>query len=227
MKQHRTNAIVLKRLNYGEADRILTLLTPSLGIVSVIVKGARKLKSKLAAGAELLAINQLVLIEGKSELYTVSSATLEHSFRNILSDLERTNSAFMMLRRVLKIKFIDETSDIYEITREALEAFDDLAVPPATTSLWSYLQLMQVLGHMPDLSVDSSGAALSEDKTYSLDEANGVLVVGGQLNSNHIKLWRLVNRYKPAQLAQINGAPIAAEESVKIAESALDYQLSG
>ncbi|HRQ86596.1 MAG TPA: recombination protein O N-terminal domain-containing protein, partial [Candidatus Saccharibacteria bacterium] len=49
MKTERTRAIILRRTNYGEADRILQLLTPE-GRKSAIARGVRKEKSKLAGG---------------------------------------------------------------------------------------------------------------------------------------------------------------------------------
>ena len=56
MQTLRTEAIILRRTNYGEADRILNMLTPQHGKVSAIAKGVRKAKSKLAGGLELFAV---------------------------------------------------------------------------------------------------------------------------------------------------------------------------
>ena len=59
----KTLAIVLRRTDFGEADRIVNLLTPS-GKVSAMARGVRKPKSKLAGGIEVFALNEVVLIEG-------------------------------------------------------------------------------------------------------------------------------------------------------------------
>ena len=67
MKTNRTTAIVLRRTNYGEADRILQLLTPD-GKRSVMARGVRREKSRLAGGIELFAVCEVVLTEGKGEL---------------------------------------------------------------------------------------------------------------------------------------------------------------
>ena len=60
MKTYRTQAVVLRRTNYGEADRILQLLTPD-GRRSVMARGVRKEKSKLAGGIELFAVSDVVI----------------------------------------------------------------------------------------------------------------------------------------------------------------------
>ena len=56
----RTQAIILRRTNYGESDRILTLLTPE-GKFSVLARGARKEKSRLAGGIELFSVSDVTI----------------------------------------------------------------------------------------------------------------------------------------------------------------------
>ena len=67
-------AVVLKRIDFGEADRIVTMLTAKNGKVSVIAKGTRRPKSKMAGGIELFTVNNITYINGKNELKTLVSA---------------------------------------------------------------------------------------------------------------------------------------------------------
>jgi len=74
----RTEAIVLRSIRYGEADRILHLYTPAHGRVSAIAKGARRTRSRFGARLEPFFHLQVLLYEGRSDLRTVTSAeTLE------------------------------------------------------------------------------------------------------------------------------------------------------
>ena len=70
----RTEAIVLRSMRYGEADRILHLLTPHLGRISAIAKGVRRTRSRFGGRLEPLSRVQLQLHEGRSDLYTVTAA---------------------------------------------------------------------------------------------------------------------------------------------------------
>ncbi len=70
----RTEAIVLRSLRFGEADRILHLYTPHLGRVSGIAKGVRRTRSRFGARLEPYFRVRLILHEGRSELVTVTSA---------------------------------------------------------------------------------------------------------------------------------------------------------
>ena len=78
MKTISTQAIVLKRSNYREADRILRVITPDRGKISLIAKAVRKPKSKLAGGIELFSVNEISYIEGKSDLSTLVSSRASH-----------------------------------------------------------------------------------------------------------------------------------------------------
>ena len=71
----RVRAIVLRRTNYGEADRILQLLTPE-GRRAVMARGVRREKSKLAGGIELFAVSDIVINRGKGELGILTSARM-------------------------------------------------------------------------------------------------------------------------------------------------------
>lgn len=75
-KFKRTKAWVLRRTNYGEADRILNLITPQRQI-SAVARGVRKSKSKLAGAIELFCLSDVVLVGGKNGgMATLSSASL-------------------------------------------------------------------------------------------------------------------------------------------------------
>jgi DNA repair protein RecO (recombination protein O) len=68
MRQISTEGIILKRINFSEADRILTVLTSNNGQVSMLAKGVRKSKSKLAGGLEIFSVSEINYIDGKSDL---------------------------------------------------------------------------------------------------------------------------------------------------------------
>jgi DNA repair protein RecO (recombination protein O) len=70
----KTQAIVLRSMRYGEADRILHLYTPEQGRIGAIAKGVRRARSRFGARLEPFFHVRLVLHEGRGELYTVTSA---------------------------------------------------------------------------------------------------------------------------------------------------------
>ena len=70
----KTEAVVLRSMRYGEADRILHLYTPDRGRLSAIAKGVRRAKSRFGGRLEPCFRLNMVLHEGRSELLTVTAA---------------------------------------------------------------------------------------------------------------------------------------------------------
>src|SRR3954465_7499132 len=75
-RSYQTEAIVLRSLRFGEADRILPLYTRRRGRIGAIAKGIRKTKSRVGARLEPLSHVQLQLHEGSGELQTVTGVDL-------------------------------------------------------------------------------------------------------------------------------------------------------
>ena len=69
----RTEAIVLRSIRYGEADRVLHLYTPGYGRVAAIAKGARRARSRFGARLEPFFHIRMILHEGRGDLHTVTS----------------------------------------------------------------------------------------------------------------------------------------------------------
>ena len=100
MQQIVTRGIVLTRTNYGEADRIVTILTPDHGKQRLMAKGVRKLKSKLAAGLELFSVSDISYIPGRGEVHTLVSSRLRVHYGKIVENLDRTMLGYELLKRI-------------------------------------------------------------------------------------------------------------------------------
>jgi len=68
MQRFISQAIILSRTDFGEADRIITFLTPDRGKLKAIAKGVRKSRSKLAGALEVFSVSQILVLPGKGEI---------------------------------------------------------------------------------------------------------------------------------------------------------------
>ncbi len=205
MSSLRTKAIVLSRVNYGEADRIMQIITPEQGKLGVIAKGVRREKSKLAGGIELLAICDLTLHQGKGELAIVTSARLDTFFGHILEDYDRLQFAYFMLKDIAKAAEILSEPAFYDLTRHALDCLNDHHIDRRIVELWYRLQMAILLGVGINLSTDENGMKLIEDATYRYDveENSFVYDANGVYTSDHIKLLRVASAQNPRVINQI------------------------
>ncbi len=89
----KTEALVLRSMRFGEADRILHLYTPHRGRIGAIAKGVRRTKSRFGGRLEPFFRLQLVLYEGRSELLTVTSAETVNGYRKLREDGAALDSA--------------------------------------------------------------------------------------------------------------------------------------
>ena len=100
----KTEAVVLRSIRFGEADRVLHLYTAGHGRVGAVAKGVRRVKSRLGGRLEPLSRVQLVLHQGRSELCTISQADTVHAhgaLREHRESLERATQACEAVLRLL------------------------------------------------------------------------------------------------------------------------------
>lgn len=206
MKTHRTQAIVLRRTNYGEADRVLQLLTPE-GRRSVMARGVRREKSKLAGGIELFAISDVVLGEGKGELGILTSARLVHFYNHIIEDYDRLQFGYQAIKLITRASETVDEPEWFDMLSEILMALDARTIPLELTQTWFYLKYASLLGHELNLTIDTKGEKLKADGAYRYDAGEQGLreVVGGEIGAEHIKLLRLIASKSLKILAQVGG----------------------
>ena len=202
----KTLAIVLRRTDFGEADRIVNLLTPG-GKVSAMARGVRKPKSKLAGGIEFFALNEVVLIEGKSEMRTLSSARMREFFGEILKDFERTEFAYQAIKTVSWLCEQIESDDFFEILLTVFRSLNNFEIDLSLTKKWFNLKIAEFSGDEINLESDKNGKPLQADLTYSFDFYDKVFVEDreGDFNSNHIKFLRLMLSSQPRIISKVKG----------------------
>lgn len=206
MKTQRMQAIVLRRTNYGEADRILQLLTPT-GRQSVMARGVRKEKSKLAGGIELFAISDVVVMAGKGDLGILTSAKLVHFYRHIIEDYDRLQFGYTAIKYVARASETVDEPEWFEVLSEILMALDARTIPLELTQTWFYIRHAALLGHALNLELDIDGNKLSAEETYRYDISEQGLrpTPNGELTAEHIKVLRLVSTRSLKVLAQVGG----------------------
>lgn len=169
MNSYVTKGIVLGRTKFGEADHIITFLTPSHGKVKAIAKGVRKPKSKLAAGSQLFSINDLKLLVGKGEIQTLMSARSTISFGNIVKAAERIHVAYEAISLINKATEEHPEEAYFNLLKQVLESVNDSDQNPDIVAFWFNLQLLKLAGHTIDLRNDAAGAKLAPAASYDFD----------------------------------------------------------
>ncbi len=186
-------AIVLSRIDYGERDRILTLLCANQGKVSVLAKGVRSPKSKLAGGIELFSESQVDFVQGKGGLCVLTSSRLKRHFPGLIKNLDKTMLGYELLKIINKITEDSSGQEYYSTLLYALSALDKIGYSKEFVKLWFGLQILKIDGHSPNLVKDTNGKKLELVDRYSFDLDKQCFAPreSGRFAPGHIKLLRL------------------------------------
>ena len=97
-----TTGLVLKETRYKESDRILTILTPELGVISAAAQSSLRLKSKLFSACGLFCYSEFTLVPGRN-MYTVREAEVKNVFHGISSSIEGMSLAMYMAEMAMTL----------------------------------------------------------------------------------------------------------------------------
>lgn len=172
----RTEAIVLRSIRYGEADRILHLYTPRLGRIGAIAKGARRTRSRFGARLEPFFRLRLVLHSGRGDLATVTAAetvAAHPGLRERAAGLDAAGRACDAVARLFDAG--DAHEGVYHLLANELALLDaDPAGASAANALAFRLKLLLAAGFAPHLSSCASCGETDHIVAYS-GAAGGVV----------------------------------------------------
>lgn len=176
MSLYKTDAIVLKHYELGEADKIIVLYTRNNGKVKAVANGVRKTKSRLAGGVELFTYNQLLLYQGKS-LAKISQCDILESFATIRSDLFKMAYASYLTEVINEFTVEEEKNEplfaLLLTTLYLLAGEEDLEL----ITRFFELRLLNLLGYKPEIErcVDC-GKELSQIEEIKFSSQAGGIV---------------------------------------------------
>ncbi len=228
MNQIVTDGIILSRTDYGEADRIITLLTPDHGKVRLMAKGVRRVKSKLAGGIELFSVSTLTFVKGRGEIGTLVSTRLVRHYGRIVEDLDRTMLGYELIKQLNKTTEDHPELEYFDLLRQIFEALDDPSVSLELVRFWSAAQLLRLGGHSPNLQTDADGNKLDPAQMYGFDFDHMCFAAAphGKFTAGHIKFLRLgFAGHLAKTLAQVQGGAALAQDLAPLMATMLQTHL--
>lgn len=148
MRSYSASAIVLRRIDLGEKDRILTLFTREHGKLSAVAKGSRRPGSKLGGASEPFTYSRMMLSSGR-DLDVLSQAEIKESFPNVKNGIESVAHGVYLLELVNS--FVDQRQpnlDIFDTLLSAMYVLESGA-DPVLTARYFEIQLLSILGYEP------------------------------------------------------------------------------
>lgn len=150
----KTDAIVLKTVDYKDNDKILTLFSPTLGRITAGAKGVKKPKAKLSFAAQPFCFAEYVLAE-KGGRYTMTGAYLHESFFSLRYDIVRFYAACAMAEVCLTVLYENESHEgLFIALIEGLKALSLAEEDAAEAVIAFMLVALRESGYPVDLSYE-------------------------------------------------------------------------
>ncbi len=232
-----TRAIILNRYDFNEDDSKVIVYSPLKGKLELVVRGAKKIKSKLAGHVEPVTLSDLMVVRGRQYDY-VGNAVTQKSFANVKSDLDK----LMIVGRTIGIfnkiiKFGQAEKNVYDLLENFLNLFNTDIIPPANYNLLAsffIFKLLIELGYQPELFFCVKCKNKIIPKNNKFDPAKGGIICNNCLeksaskfrltiSENSIKLLRLIGQQDLNKLVKIKINEKLKKEVVNIVSSFFNY----
>ena len=227
-RRYTTDAIVLSRFDLGEADRVMTLITPAGGKLKAIAKGIRKPTSRLGGSLEPFAELNVALARGRT-FDVVTQVSVGHAWLHLRDDLESTATAWYLAE--LADRSLEErhaAEPLYTLLRRAYELLD-AGMAPGRVARWFEMHLLDELGVRPEVDrcVECDRVLESDERFRWVPPVGGVLCdrcpgpphdrTGLSLEA--VKLLKAYQRLDIEALAGLRlAAPVEAEVETALRE---------
>jgi len=217
----KTEAVVLRSLRLGEADRVLHLYTEDRGRLGAVAKGVRRVKSRFGGRLEPLSRVKLVLHEGRSDLCTVTAADTVHAhatLREHRATIERATEACDAVLRLFDAA--EPNPPAYNLLCHELALLNaDTSLATTAQALAFRLKLLLAAGFVPELAACAACGEHEHLGAFSA-VAGGVVCPGCEAGS--FPLAEEAHRFMVDALAKpLSEAPDAADGALRQADRAV------
>ncbi len=178
MTEGGTEAVLLRSVDYRDADRILTFFTRDRGRLSAIARGARRSRRRFGGALEPFCVVRLAFSRGRGDLATLKEATVVRAFPGVLKSLggmREGGAALDLVRRITREEDVEPR--LFDAIIELFEALGDREREPEPTRLTFGVRALSLVGMAPELEVCAlSGARCPPGQSAFFDPARGAIV---------------------------------------------------
>ncbi len=233
-----TPAILIRRIEHGDFDLILTFLSLSRGKISAIAKNAKKSAKRFSGVLELFYVLDLVCAKGKGKLPILKEASVRRPFISIRSSIEKT--AYASYWAQLVFQWLEEGQEdrrIYGLFQKSLEILDEEKLPPAAVSILFQMKFLALSGVDPNLDrCGRCGRPMEEmpGPRLTFDLAGGGLLCNGcapegvrsaPLSKGAVKQLKWIGEKPGEQAFRIRFSPGAQTEILEFLETFTPFHL--
>ncbi len=254
MGDFNTDAILLRKIEYGDHDLIITFLTQDKGKISVMAKNAKKSVRRFSGAMDLFSVNHIQCAfprKNKDAMINLCQTVLEKGFSHIRYDV--VNTAYASYWTEIVTQWLEEGKaqpDIFKLLYTTLEMVDDGAIPTQVISLLFQIRFMRLSGFSPGLDPCEACGARLEDvdsarlwfdfkagqvvcprckgRIHRIQEPAGSFGAGARgcwVSKGTLKQLSWINTVEMKRAGRIKFSPAAIQEGETLLESFIPFHI--
>lgn len=223
MKIESFEGIVLSETNYSESSKILNIYTKEKGLIGVMSKGCRNIKSKLRGVSRKLIYGKFHVYYKKNGLSTLIGVDIINSFPKTIMDLEKISYAAFILDLTNQVLKQIEDANIFELLKDTLLKLEEGFNPLVLSNILE-LKLLDYLGVRP--SIDSCAQCGNNKQIVTLSSSGGGYICSNCYNNEYLvsqKTIKMIRMYYYVDIKKITKLDVSNEVSMEINQFLDDY----
>ena len=223
MKIESFEGIILSETNYSESSKILNVLTEKHGLIGVMSKGCRNMKSKLRGVSRKLIYGTLHVYYKENGLSTLIGVDIKNSFSKTMMDLEKISYASFLLDLAYQVSKQTASEEIFNLLKNVLIKLEE-GIPPLPLTNIFELKLLDYLGVAPN--VDSCCECGSTKQIVTLSSEQGGYICKDCYQNEPLvseKTIKMIRMYYYVDIASITKLDVSLEVTKEINAFLDDY----
>ena len=216
MKIEDVEGIILSETNYSESSKILNVFTKEFGLIGIMSKGCRGMKSKLRGVSRKLIYGTFHFYHREKGVSTLIGVDVINSFNNTLTDLMRVSYASFILDLSLQVIRQNDDPEIFDLLIDTLSKIEEGFNPLVMTNIIE-LKILDYLGVSP--SIDSCGLCGSNKNIVTLSADASGYVCGDCYKNEALvsdKTIKMIRMYYYVDIKNITKLSVSDEVSFEI-----------
>lgn len=223
MKIECFEGIILSETNYSESSKILNVITKEHGLIGILSKGCRKMKSKLRGVSRKLIYGKFNIYFKENNLSTLISVDVLNSFSNTLTDLEKISYSSFILDISLQVLRQNKEEDIFDLIKDTLLKIEEGHSPIVLANIFE-LKLLEYLGVAPN--IDSCSYCGSDKAIVTISCDSGGYICKNCYNNEALvsdKTIKMIRMYYYVDIKNISKLDVSDKITFEINRFLDDY----
>lgn len=244
LRSYKATGIIIRRIEIGEADLLVFVISKEFGLLRLKARGARKIKSKLSGYLQSQSLVYLEIAKGRGEIDTICGAETIDSYKGIKKELIKVAFAFYLLENYLALIGESKDKKAFETIVSAFSYLDSLSVSAGASPdgddfskfdkliyLWVITNLLTCSGQMIELVICSSCGKKIKDGVALSPKDGGVIcdlcgkddTIIFDISHNGIKLLRVLNQVDIGKIREIKISKSDLEKTYTLISAYAEY----